>query len=311
MSIRSDIFAKVRILRDHLTMEHRMREALRRIDGQLRLLLDNQLEIRSVRPAEGRLRLRQEIELLILRIIDAIAKKHNIQYWLMYGTLLGAVRHRGFIPWDDDLDISMLDVDYEKLYSILPSALPKSLEVERWRSEKHPRLGIMRVVDGDSGCFVDIYPQLRVPGALSESGDVTDWEKEYQRFLNEVVNLDAYKPLTDRERDTFRKWIRDHSSGDGNIAGIAVSPEFADVPPSARKVFPVSDILPLGSIVFEGIDFPAPANPTSILERIYDTYNRFPGDAGTSLHEGAAIDSRTLRHCIDRLHSDLERIAKA
>ena len=53
----------------------------------------------------------------ILCVIDKICKKHKINYWLSSGTLLGAVRHQGFIPWDDDLDIAMPIDDFEQLFS--------------------------------------------------------------------------------------------------------------------------------------------------------------------------------------------------
>ena len=59
----------------------------------------------------------------ILRIIDNICKKHDLDYILCYGTLLGAVRHKGFIPWDEDLDIIMMRKDYNKLIEVLPDEI--------------------------------------------------------------------------------------------------------------------------------------------------------------------------------------------
>ena len=61
------------------------------------------------------------VELLIF--VDHVCKKHDIDYWLGFGTLLGAVRHGGFIPWDDDIDLVMLRKDYNRLIEVLPDEL--------------------------------------------------------------------------------------------------------------------------------------------------------------------------------------------
>ena len=60
----------------------------------------------------------KKIQVGILDYFDAFCKKNSIHYWLDYGTLLGAIRHKGFIPWDDDVDITMLREDYEKAAQI-------------------------------------------------------------------------------------------------------------------------------------------------------------------------------------------------
>ena len=68
----------------------------------------------------------KEHQLEILDFIDDICKKNNIPYFLSYGSMLGAVRHKGMIPWDDDIDISLYREDYNKLIdSINKSNHPK------------------------------------------------------------------------------------------------------------------------------------------------------------------------------------------
>ena len=82
----------------------------------------NQDELRARFNPDGSLLRRQQLRMLdILLEVDKICKKHDIRYWLSSGTLIGAMRHDGFIPWDDDLDIEMLRSDYVRLMKVLPS----------------------------------------------------------------------------------------------------------------------------------------------------------------------------------------------
>ena len=69
----------------------------------------------------------QQAELHVLKVFDAICQKHNLKYYMSGGTLLGAVRHKGFIPWDDDIDITMTRKEYEKFKSIAETELPESM----------------------------------------------------------------------------------------------------------------------------------------------------------------------------------------
>ena len=74
---------------------------------------------------KGNLRNVQLLYIELLRFVDNVCKKHDIDYWLEGGTLIGAVRHGGFIPWDDDIDLSIMRKDYEKLIKILPEEISK------------------------------------------------------------------------------------------------------------------------------------------------------------------------------------------
>ena len=74
-------------------------------------------------------------QLSILEEVDRICKKHGIGYWLDGGSLLGAVRHGGFIPWDDDIDIGMTKSDLERFEKIAPAELPETLFLQTRRSD--------------------------------------------------------------------------------------------------------------------------------------------------------------------------------
>lgn len=71
----------------------------------------------------------------ILKEVVRVCEKHEITYFLSFGTLLGGVRHKGFIPWDNDIDITMPIKDYRRFLKIAPKVLPKDLFVQTYKSE--------------------------------------------------------------------------------------------------------------------------------------------------------------------------------
>ncbi len=120
----------------------------------------------------GKLSAIQQLMLQVLLEIDCICKHHNIKYFLGGGTLLGAIRHKGFIPWDDDADIMMLREDYEKFTAIATQELPDYLQLQTAKTDKNnhffSKIRIKETVcatkftkqlsDINVGLFVDIFP---------------------------------------------------------------------------------------------------------------------------------------------------------
>ena len=81
------------------------------------------------RRLEGKTPLRQcqLASLHLLHVLDRVCEENGLRYWLAFGTLLGAVRHKGFIPWDDDVDVYMTMADFKKLSKIADAVLPKDV----------------------------------------------------------------------------------------------------------------------------------------------------------------------------------------
>ena len=110
----------------------------------------------------------KEIELGILKKFDQICRENNLEYSLAYGTMLGAVRHHGFIPWDDDIDVFMKRDDYEKLMSLQYE--DEQYEVKSYRYTKGYYYPFSKMIDKTTclnepwraeknmGVYIDIFP---------------------------------------------------------------------------------------------------------------------------------------------------------
>lgn len=145
----------------------------------------------------------------VLDEIDRICRKHEITYYAGYGTLLGAVRHQGFIPWDDDMDLYMLRDEYQRFLSIVQQEMPKDYRLyNMYTDEKYDEI-FSRVVNSDKinfaeeylekyhGCpyvvGIDIFPIDFLP----ENED----EKKLQYDMYALVMTTKYK-VTKQEEDT-------------------------------------------------------------------------------------------------------------
>ncbi len=114
----------------------------------------------------------RKVELDMLSCIDSISKKLGIRYFLIGGSLLGAIRHKGFIPWDDDIDIGMLRMDYELFMSKAAEFLPSYYFLQNYNTDKEYYLNFAKIRDSrttfreisvnhlkiNHGVYIDIFP---------------------------------------------------------------------------------------------------------------------------------------------------------
>jgi lipopolysaccharide cholinephosphotransferase len=94
-----------------------------------------------------------KVMLDIVEEVDRICRKYNIKYFLIAGSLLGAVRHKGFIPWDDDLDIALFREDYERLRKVLPRELPSHLFMQTLTTDPEFPISHMCIRDSRTTCI--------------------------------------------------------------------------------------------------------------------------------------------------------------
>lgn len=118
-----------------------------------------------------------DIEIEILNVFDKVCKDNNLKYSLAYGTLLGAIRHRGFIPWDDDIDVMMPRKDYNKLLEIWSNEVTDTYIIQNYKTDFDYTNNFSKIrknhtafLQSESekmkryhkGIFIDIFPVDRV-----------------------------------------------------------------------------------------------------------------------------------------------------
>ncbi len=97
------------------------------------------------------------MELTVLDLIDSICQKHNITYFADWGTYLGAIRHKGFVPWDDDLDICMHRNELNKFLAVAKEELPEGYSVMSFHNNDYSWKFIYNIVPNDHMCFTPEY----------------------------------------------------------------------------------------------------------------------------------------------------------
>jgi len=224
-------------------------------------------DISNIPTASGALRSLQQGDIMLLKIFDKVCKKHKLTYWLAFGTLLGAVRHKGFIPWDDDIDVQMLREDYDKVLEIVKTDMepygitsivcdPRSFIKICYQQEQ-------------TGISLDIFPVDEHYKELTCKNDEIELTKKIKRYTK------IYRKYKDSEKEDIEKIKRDIIYDNKNteiVHTLFAGPEFR----GGILLFRYGDIFPLKPLDFAGNMFNAPNLEILYLEKAYGNYMEFP-----------------------------------
>ncbi len=229
-----------------------------------------------------------------LSMFDKICKTYEIGYFVSCGTLLGACRHHGFIPWDDDVDLYMMREEYAKLEALMRD--DKYLRINnslyqspidgrinkahqmlfKDRSYKYLRVGLI------------IYDYVRSTddnGREAYLGYMSNLRKEVDAFAAEDVAVNS-NPLEDpRIKDVYRRSEKEFGIVLGGSPRKGVALTFDNpVRHIDRKIFDYGDFFPLKDVRFGPLLLPGPNNPEKILASLYGDYMSFPSNIMDRAH---------------------------
>lgn len=235
--------------------------------------MKNKLDLRSI---QNRL-----LEMSIA--IRDVLEKHNIPYFITYGTLLGAVRHGGFIPWDDDFDFYLFEGNYDQAMELLRLHLPEDMFVEDSLTEPRFYHGWSRVKDRKTvtattnetadnhyisqGVAIDLFKTYKT----TVENEPLLLHRLHVEYLERRRNVDL---LT--EKEYHQRLNKAHRSYNEKIKNIDNYKEVYAFPSIySDYIFP-DELFPLKKYFFEGHEFYGPQNADILLKRCYGDYMQLP-----------------------------------
>lgn len=239
---------------------------------------ENNIDITKIPPAEGQIRDIQRANLALLKELDYVCKQNGLKYWLDFGTVLGAVRHKGFIPWDDDIDVGMIRDDYDKIVEAFEksSRNPDIYAELSWG--KDAQFVLIKVMHKKAPhLFVDIFPYDVYGEKLTEAEQLerTEWIKarrEYLRAHNKPKNIAQIKQMIKQGR---KELLKEVTTDKPDIVWGA------DYNHHWRNWFTSYDVaFPLKEIEFEGQKFYCMNNVDKFLTNVYRDYMAYPKKIG-------------------------------
>ena len=251
----------------------------------------------------------QQVQTQMLKDVLDVCEKYGLSCFLIYGTAIGAVRHKGFIPWDDDIDVGMLREDYDKFLEVFDKELKEDYEVLTPETDSRYACTVTHVQRKNTvfitemtknlkcNCriFMDIFPFDNVPDSTKEQNRLlkksTLYGKllflsgsgsphiPYNGILYHVMHLGCMlihgvlKLFHVTPIFLYRRFKNVSTSFNNVDCEYVTSYEYTGcIKDKIRK----SDILPLKKVPFENIYAYIPANNDDFLKKVYGDYKQIP-----------------------------------
>lgn len=237
----------------------------------------DKIDITKVPPAQGLLRDIQLANLALLKELAYVCEKNNFKYILDAGTLLGAVRHSRFIPWDDDIDILMFREDYEKIVSAFKNTTRNSDIYAEYHRDKDTNSQYFIKIKHKKCPFlgVDIFPldsygkHLSLKEQLIATNKICKILKHLKKEINPNISNKETKTILTK---TMKEKILLSSTNENGDFVYGV--DFAH---KLKNWFLDRDIvLPLRKIQFEDSKYTTVNKPKEFLKNIYGDYMKYP-----------------------------------
>lgn len=263
-------------------------------------------EVKVLTPKE--FREMQLMQLDMIKELDRVCRKHNIKYTIFGGTLLGAVRHKGYIPWDDDADIAMLREEYEKFKKVVHELNPKICYFQDHKTDPNYRWGYAKLrrtntkyvrvgqehIKCKTGFFIDIFPMDDIPkttiGQVFNDfycfclrkvlySEVGKFSKNETKFMRKFYNVLSKIP-TIKIYNKLDKMSKKSKNSTSNRVRTYLFPATGKLykknPIKLRYGMPKEWFLDLQEYEFEGFKFYGTKDYDVALEYIYGDYMTLP-----------------------------------